>query len=121
MPRICTICRHPERQVIEADLTAGITYRDVALRHNVSRHALWRHRANHISLNTVTELATAAKIAALLDQAATANTWSATLLTIRDARRYVEELVAMLTLRSSHRCERRPKLPTVVGNTLWAP
>jgi hypothetical protein len=101
MPRICTICRHPARQDIEADLRAGIPYRDVARRRNVSNHALWRHRVKHVSLNTVTELATATKIRALLDQAATATTWSATLLTIRDARRYVEELMARLTAPSS--------------------
>jgi hypothetical protein len=73
MPRICTICRHPARQDIEADLRAGIPYRDVARRRNVSNHALWRHRVKHVSLNTVTELATATKIRALLDQAATAD------------------------------------------------
>ena len=46
MPRTCTICRHPQRHEIEADLQAGIPYRDVARRHDISQHALWRHRAN---------------------------------------------------------------------------
>jgi hypothetical protein len=69
--------------------------------HDISKHALWRHRTNHVSLNSTTDLATAMKIIALLDTAATATTWNATLLTIRDARRYVEEFTVMLTLQSS--------------------
>ncbi|MGA8699458.1 MAG: hypothetical protein WB689_37655 [Xanthobacteraceae bacterium] len=34
---------------IEADLRAGNPYRDIARRHNISKHALSRHRLNHLS------------------------------------------------------------------------
>ena len=98
MPRTCTICRHPERHDIETDLRAGIPYRDLARRHNISKHALSRHRANHVSLHTATGFAAAIKIMALLDKAETDTTWNATLLTIREAHRYVEELMMLLNL-----------------------
>jgi hypothetical protein len=96
MPRTCTICRHPERHAIEADLRAGIPYRDIARRHNISKHALSRHRLNHLSRHTATALATTIKIKPLLDKAETAPTWNGTLLAIREARRCLEELVMLL-------------------------
>jgi hypothetical protein len=96
MPRTCTICRHPERHDIEANLKAGIPYRDIARRHNISKHALSRHRLNHLSLHTATALATTMKIKPLLDKAETAPTLNGTLLAIREARRCLEELVMLL-------------------------
>jgi transposase-like protein len=100
MPRTCTICRHPERLAIEADLRAGIPYRDIARRHNISKHALSRHRLNHLSRHTATALATTMKIKPLLDKAETAPTLNGTLLAIREARRCLEELVMLLNLGS---------------------
>jgi len=98
MPRKCSICRHPERPDIEADLRAGVPYRDIARCHDVSHHALWRHWTNHVSRHSATALATVTKIIALLDKAETDATWNATLLTIREAHRYVEELMMLLNL-----------------------
>jgi hypothetical protein len=102
MPRICTICRHPKRHAIEADLRAGTPYRDIAHRHSISKHALSRHRHNHVLQRTATGLATAMKVDALLEKAETAPTLNATLLGIRDARRCLEELVIMLNAQSRH-------------------
>jgi hypothetical protein len=96
MPRTCTICRHAERHEIEADLQAGLPYRDVGRRRGISQHALWRHRANHVSLHSATALATATKIMALLDQAETASMWNTTLVTVREARHCVEDLLTQL-------------------------
>ena len=96
MPRTCTICRHTHRGEIEADLQAGSPYRDVARRHEISRHALWRHWANHIPLHNATVFATAKKVMALLDEAATSATWNANLLTVREARQCIEELLMQL-------------------------
>jgi hypothetical protein len=98
MPRTCTICRHPERPDIEADLRAGLPYRDIARRRDISRHALWRHRTHHVSLHSATALATARKIIALLDKAETSSTWNATLLMGREARHCVEELLVQLNV-----------------------
>ena len=95
MPQTCSICRHPVRHDIEAELRAGTPYRDIARRHDVSKDALSRHRANHMSRHSETGLTLARQIMALLDKAETAATWNSTLLTIREARRYVEELMML--------------------------
>ena len=96
MPRTCTVCRHAKRHEIEADLQAGLPYRDVARRHSISKDAVSRHRASHVSLHTTPALATATKIIALLNQAETASMWNASLLTVREARHCVEELLMQL-------------------------
>jgi hypothetical protein len=102
MPRICGICGHPQRHDIEADLRAGTTYRDIARRHNVSKDALSRHRANHMSRHTATGLTAAKEIEALLHKAETSPTWTATVLAVREARRFVLELMTLnLTLPAS--------------------
>ena len=95
MPKTCMICRHPVRHDIEAELRAGTPYRDIARRHDTSKDALSRHRANHMSRHTETGLAAAREIMAILDKAETSPTWNLTLLTVREARRYVEELLTL--------------------------
>jgi hypothetical protein len=40
MPRNCTVCLYPQRQEIEADLQAGLSYRDVARRYSISKDAV---------------------------------------------------------------------------------
>jgi hypothetical protein len=92
MPRICSICWHPERHEIEADLSAGIGYSDVARWYGASKHALRRDQANHPSLRNATGGGSALEVIALLDKAEKESTWNATLLTIREARRHLEEL-----------------------------
>jgi hypothetical protein len=80
------ICRHPERPDIEADLRGGTSYRDIARRRHVSKDALSRHRANHMSRHTETGLTAAREILALLDKAERGANWNCTLLAVRDAR-----------------------------------
>ena len=89
------ICRHSERHDIEAELRAGSPYRDIARRHEVSKDAVARHRANRMSRHTETGLAAAREIMALLDKAETSTTWNLTLLAIREARCYVEDLLTL--------------------------
>ena len=48
MPRTCTICRHPQRDAIDAALVSGETIRPLAHRFAISPDALKRHKA-HIS------------------------------------------------------------------------
>lgn len=48
MPRTCTICRHPDRALIDDALLAGTPYRAVAGRYHVSKSALERHKAEHL-------------------------------------------------------------------------
>jgi transposase-like protein len=95
MPRKCSICQHARRREIEADLQAGLPYRDVARRHDISQHALWRHRT-HVSQHTAAALTTLTKVMGLLHQAETASMWNTTLLTVREARHCVEELYMQL-------------------------
>jgi hypothetical protein len=93
MPRTCTICRHAKRHEIEDDLRAGLSYRDVARQYSISKDAVSRHRASHVSLHTTPALATAAKIIALLEQAETASMWNTTLVALKEVRRCAEELM----------------------------
>ena len=98
MPRNCTVCRHPQRQEIEADLQAGLPYRDVARRHSISKDAVSRHRASHVSLHTTPALATVTRIRVLLDSGETATTWHASLLSIQETRRRFEKLLRQLNV-----------------------
>jgi hypothetical protein len=95
MPRTCTICRHAKRREIEADVQAGLSYRDVARRHNISKDVICRHRA-HVSLQTTPVLGTVIKIMALLDNALAAPTFNVCLVNIQETRRSFEELVRRL-------------------------
>jgi hypothetical protein len=59
-----------------------------------------------MSRHTETGLAAGKEIMALLDKAATSPTWNATVLAVREARCYVEELMVLnLTVPSSRAAE----------------
>jgi hypothetical protein len=48
--RRCTVCRHPDRVIIESLRVAGATCDHLALRFKpLSRDAIWRHCLNHLS------------------------------------------------------------------------
>lgn len=96
MPRTCTICRHPERRDIDADLKAGMPYRAIAQRYSISKDAVSRHRASHVSLYTTPLLATVTKIRGLLDDAETSANFSVCLRMVQEARHCVEELAMQL-------------------------
>ncbi len=48
MPRVCTVCVHEDREAIDHVLVAGVSLRDVARRHGVSKDSLHRHK-QHLS------------------------------------------------------------------------
>lgn len=49
MPRTCTVCRHAEREQIDAALVSGrSTFRGLASSYGVSASAVRRHRAAHL-------------------------------------------------------------------------
>jgi hypothetical protein len=50
MPRVCTICTHPEREAINAALIANEPYRLIAERYGTSAAALTRHKAEHLPI-----------------------------------------------------------------------
>jgi ABC-type transporter Mla subunit MlaD len=97
MPRNCTICRHPQRNEIEAAVQAGASYRDVGRRYSLSKDAICRHR-RHVSIDTTPALATVTKIRGLLDTGEAASTWHASLATIQETRRHFEELLRELNV-----------------------
>lgn len=49
MPMTCSICKHPERASIEAAITQGTSYRDIAGRYGLSKSAVDRHADEHVA------------------------------------------------------------------------
>jgi hypothetical protein len=49
MPNPCRACTHPERAGIDAKLAAEVPVRDVAALFGLSRSAVGRHRARHLT------------------------------------------------------------------------
>jgi len=54
MPRVCTVCAHPERAIIDAALVAGTPNRRIATQHGLSEAAVRRHAAEHLPASLVT-------------------------------------------------------------------
>jgi DNA-binding transcriptional ArsR family regulator len=48
MPRVCTICAHPNRAEIDRALVAGEAFRNIAERFGTSATALTRHKKDHV-------------------------------------------------------------------------
>ena len=48
MPRLCTICRHRQREMIDQALVGEEPYRHIAARFQVSTGALQRHNQEHL-------------------------------------------------------------------------
>ena len=48
MPRICTVCVHPEHERIDQELLAGASLRNIAERFGTSVTALHRHKGDHL-------------------------------------------------------------------------
>jgi len=48
MPRVCTICQHPQRAEIEAAALAGTANRVIARQFDVHHDAVLRHKADHL-------------------------------------------------------------------------
>jgi hypothetical protein len=109
MPQLCTICGHPDRASIEAELVAGSrSFRSLASLYAVSEAALRRHKANHLPetlaraqeaqqaahgdnlLTQVRELHERAR--SILSTAEKARDWPTALKAIREARGCLELL-----------------------------
>jgi hypothetical protein len=48
MPRVCTVCIHPQREAIDQALVSGAAKRDVSALFRVSEDAVTRHAAVHL-------------------------------------------------------------------------
>src|SRR5262245_5613671 len=70
MPRTCTVCAHPDRPAIDADLVAGGSFRGIARHNGLSPDAVERHKRDHLpaALTRAHEADEAADADALLAQ-----------------------------------------------------
>jgi len=51
MPRVCTVCSHPQRKEIDRALTEmSASNRRIASQHDVSERAIRDHKANHLAV-----------------------------------------------------------------------
>jgi len=70
-PPACQVCRHAERERIEALRASGASLDSLARKFKVHRDAIWRHWKDHVSADLKTSyLAGAATIAELKERAA---------------------------------------------------
>jgi hypothetical protein len=53
MPRLCTVCQHPQRHSIDKALVAGGNLREMSALYRVSEDALGRHKAEHLPVTLV--------------------------------------------------------------------
>jgi hypothetical protein len=49
VPRKCSVCDHPERAEIDANLRRAVSFRRIAARFSVSTGALLRYKASHVA------------------------------------------------------------------------
>ncbi len=70
MPRICTVCTHPQKEEINKLLVAGTPSRNIAARFGASASAVFRHKQDHLPtvLVAAAEARGIAHGASLLDQ-----------------------------------------------------
>ena len=48
MARLCTVCKHPDREMIDKELVTGSSARAAAAKHGLDGDAVLRHRKNHV-------------------------------------------------------------------------
>jgi DNA-binding transcriptional ArsR family regulator len=110
MPRVCTVCSHPQRPEIDRALVAGeLSFRNIAERFGTSPTALTRHKKEHVpvSLAKAQEAAATAdaddllqqikdlrnRALAILGKAEQSGDYRTALMGIREARACVETLM----------------------------
>lgn len=112
MPRLCSLCSHPERQEIDQLLVAGTGMRRIAARFGVSEQAVRRHKAEHLPVRLMKAQAAAevanadsllkeagalgAKAISLLLQAEHAGDLRTALAGVRESRGCLELLARLL-------------------------
>jgi len=112
MPRVCTICSHPERAAIDAALVSGEPMRGIARMFAVSEDALNRHKRDGHTVTALAKAAGAETVAAddllaqvrflqvkalgVLATAEAAGSLNVALSAVREARSCVELLAKLL-------------------------
>jgi len=111
MPRVCTICTHPEKEAINQALVNGEPFRHIAARYGTSTGALQRHKADDlpsimVKSEEAREVAHADdlvwqikqlrnKAIGILGKAETAGDLKTALMGVREARACIELLAEM--------------------------
>lgn len=112
MPRTCTICAHPELEVINRALVEGMPNRRIASQYDVTERAVRNHKANHLPValaksRNAQEVAKAddllsqvrdlqARTLAILEAAETTSQHRTALSAIREARSNLELLAKLV-------------------------
>jgi hypothetical protein len=121
MPRVCTICSHPDRAAIDQALVGTAELRELSAVFRVSEDALWRHKDVHLPASLAKAEAARAtaqaddllaqlkglrsKAVAILLKAEQAGDLRTALLVIREARACLETLLEV-----EGELNRRPEL-----------
>lgn len=71
MPQPCTLCSHPQLRDITSDLMRRVPYREIEKRYSLSKSAIDRHVARHVT-KALRQLAAAEKGMSITDAAAIA-------------------------------------------------
>src|SRR5439155_9710102 len=66
-PRTCSICRHPEAEAINAELSQGYSQYAVAIAYGVAQTTLWRHCREHLLIGEGAEGMTYVSLTDLMD------------------------------------------------------
>lgn len=45
----CTVCRHPDREILDRELAGGVTLREAADKYGLGKDSVGRHKAKHLS------------------------------------------------------------------------
>jgi len=53
MPRVCTICSHPNKADIDKALLSGESFRNLSERFGTSTSALFRHKQEHLPVSMI--------------------------------------------------------------------
>ncbi len=121
MPRVCTICTHPERHAIDTALTAqSAPNRRIAAQYDVSERAVRHHKANHLKARMVkaAERNADADIRTAIDVAGQLKAInSATLSVLRDARSAGDGLLSLQAIdRVQKQIELQAKLIDLIND-----
>lgn len=90
MPRVCTVCVHPERAAIDQAIVAGAGYRNIAKQFSIGYSSVSRHAAEHIAAQ-VKQVKTAQDVAQALDVVKQLKTINAISLAILSEARKAED------------------------------
>jgi hypothetical protein len=66
----CTVCIHPDRFLVEAEVVAGISRRAIAAKHSLGLRALFRHMKTHVTAEERAEILADIPMAELAERAA---------------------------------------------------